>query len=58
MTRGMIFWVIMIILFILGIGAYWGHSGSGMYWGMGMTVVEFVLLALLGWQVFGPAVKG
>jgi hypothetical protein len=57
MTRGTIFWVIMIILAILAVASYWGHSG-GPYWGMGMTVVQYVLLGLLGWQVFGAAIKG
>jgi len=57
MTRALLFWVIMIILLVLGFAEYYGHTG-GPYWGMGMSIVEFVLLALLGWQVFGPAVKG
>lgn len=58
MTRGLLFWVIMIILLILAIGSYWGHSFGGSYWVVGMSAVQYILIGLLGWQVFGPAVKG
>jgi hypothetical protein len=47
----------MIVLFILAVGTYWGHPPAS-YWGVGMTAVQYVLFGLLGWQVFGPAVKG
>lgn len=47
----------MIILLVLGFGTYYGHTNGITYWGMGMSVVQFVLLALLGWQVFGAPVK-
>jgi hypothetical protein len=47
----------MIILFICGVANYYGHTDHYSYWGMGMSVVQFVLIGLLGWQVYGPAIK-
>lgn len=54
MSKGFIFWVLMLLWLVLGIlvphwGAFtWAASGS---------VLEWILLALLGWQVFGGAIK-
>jgi hypothetical protein len=56
MTRGAIFWFIMIFLVVFGCYGFYAHGfhpATG-----GMTLVTWVLFALLGWQVFGPAVKG
>jgi hypothetical protein len=57
MTRSALFWIIMIILFICGVGNFYGHTEHYSYWWMGMSVVQFVLIGLLGWQVYGPAIK-
>lgn len=57
MTRGTIFWVIMILLLLGGLFVNWPHGGTPPY-PLAYGVVEWVLLALLGWNVFGPAVKG
>lgn len=57
MTRGTIFWVLMIITLVLGIFMHWG-GGQINYASAGMSLLEYVLFALLGWQVFGPAVHG
>ena len=57
MTRGTIFWVIMILLLIGGVFVNWPHGGVAPY-PLAYGLVEWVLLALLGWNVFGPAVKG
>jgi hypothetical protein len=53
MSRGLLFWILMILWFVFGLWASWPLG-----WGFGSTVLLFVLLALLGWQVFGPAIKG
>ena len=57
MTRSLLFWTIMILLLIGGLFVNWPHSGSPPY-PLAYGVVGGVLLALLGWNVFGPAVKG
>jgi hypothetical protein len=51
---GILFWVIMIVaLLFFGLGHFgvvaWGFFGAGL--------VVFVLLALLGWKVFGPPIQ-
>lgn len=55
MTRGLLFWFLMIlwalsVLFggrVLGEWSVWASAG-----------LLFILFALLGWQVFGPPIKG
>ncbi len=54
MTKGTIFWVIMLVWFVFylltSIGPYpiYGHYG---------VVIEFILFLLLGWQVYGRPVQ-
>jgi hypothetical protein len=55
MSRGLIFWVIMLLLLLSMIGAFVGIGGAYMRQASG--IIEWVLLALLGWNVFGPMVK-
>jgi hypothetical protein len=56
MTRGLLFWVIMIILLILAL--CWHFAVLGAYGPIGVGVVGYILFGLLGWQVFGPPVRG
>lgn len=53
MTRGLIFWVLMLVWLVFGLATYGGfiHLAA-----IG-TLLQFVLFALLGWQVYGPAIK-
>lgn len=53
MSIGMLFWIIMILGFIFGAWASWPNWKQG-----GPYLPVFILLALLGWKVFGPAVHG
>lgn len=56
MSRGLMYWVIVLVWVLLSVGAHFGFGGP-----MLATVNEFVLLALfilLGWNVFGPPVHG
>jgi hypothetical protein len=53
MSRGLLFWILMILWLIFGLWAAWPLG-----WGFGSTALLFILLGLLGWQVFGPVVKG
>ncbi len=55
MARGLCFWILML-LWAVGFGytTYaigWNHYGLG-------NVMLFLLIGLLGWQVYGPALKG
>lgn len=60
MTRGLLFWVIWVVCVLVWLGVNFGGVGSGMalnrYAGGG--VIEFILFGLLGWQVFGPVIRG
>ncbi len=53
MSRGLGFWILMIIWFVFGLWSAWPLT-----WGAGGTVVLFLVLGLLGWQVFGPPIHG
>lgn len=46
MTLGIAFWVLMLLWLVL----WWVHPPYS-------TLVVFVLFALLGWKVFGPALR-
>ena len=60
MTRGLIFWVLMLIWCVFGILGFSGLA-TGSYHNVvagGSFVLDFVLFLLLGWQVYGPPVHG
>jgi len=54
MSIGVLFWLIMIIWLLFGF--YWHRSdfSRGNYGIVGGNVMLFILLAILGWKVFGP----
>ena len=57
MTRGLVFWVLMLIWLVFGI--LWHFSIVGAPYNiLGGVLLLFILFALLGWQVFGPPIKG
>jgi hypothetical protein len=57
MTIGLLFWVIMIIWLLFGLWSNWPSTpGAAGFRGIGGTLIEWILLALLGWKVFGPAI--
>jgi hypothetical protein len=55
MSLGLVFWLIMLIWLLFGIALHvgWIAIGLGV---IGGPLVIFILLAVLGWQVFGPPV--
>jgi hypothetical protein len=55
MTRGLAFWVLMLIWLIVGIA--WHFAMLGTYGVLGVALIPFLLFALLGWQVFGPPLR-
>lgn len=57
MDLGVVFWVVMIIVFIGGLIWYWPRNRAEAF-PFGSWVVTFLLLGMLGWRVFGPVIKG
>ena len=57
MTRGLIFWVLMLIWFVFSLAVFGGFIG-GTYALGGNALLHFILFLLLGWQVYGPPVRG
>jgi len=58
MPRGLLFWVIWIICVLVWLGVKFGGVGGNYGQFAGGGVIEFVLFGILGWQVFGPVVRG
>jgi len=58
MNRATWFWVIMGVWLLFELWASWRPGGGAGVWcrNVGGIIIVWVLLALLGWQVFGPAV--
>jgi hypothetical protein len=56
MTRGLIFWVLMLIWAVFSLAVY-GGIVSGAYGPIGNRLLDFILFLLLGWQVYGPPVR-
>ena len=57
MSRGLAFWILMLLWLVLGLA--WRFAWFGGPWGLlGFAFVPFLLFALVGWQVFGPPLKG
>jgi hypothetical protein len=52
-TKGILFWVLMILWLVFGL---WVAYPVGTL--MGFNALLFILLGLLGWAVFGPAIQG
>lgn len=55
MTRGLAFWIIMLVW--LAVGVAWHFALLGAYAAFGVALIPFLLFALLGWQVFGPPLR-
>lgn len=57
MTIGLAFWVLMLIWFAFGIAFNMNPSTFGGYGIFGHAAFIFILFGLLGWQVFGAALR-
>ncbi len=57
MPIGILFWVIMIVWFVFGLWTSRADVQAGRYGGVGGSVLEFVLFALIGWRLFGPVLQ-
>jgi hypothetical protein len=57
MSLGLAFWILMLIWLVFGL--YFGYStGAFSPYLIGGNLMLFVLLLLLGWQTFGPPLRG
>lgn len=54
MPKGFIFWLLMILWLLSLLGAIW-YSNS--YLTIGGSVMLWIIIALIGWQVFGNMIK-
>lgn len=56
MTKGMLFWVIYLMSLLVG---WWGYYEPNTPWfkRAGYSFVLWVLVGILGWAVFGSAVR-
>lgn len=52
MPLGYVFWLLMILALVFNLWFLWPLGVAS-----GSTLFIFVLLALLGWKVFGPVVN-
>ena len=52
MSKGLMFWIIMLVGLIFG--GWWGWPNRT---ALGVGLVIFIAVALIGWQVFGPPIK-
>lgn len=55
MTLSILFWFLMIVGFLFG-GLYW-YQPDQAHWRGGYSLLVFALFAILGWAVFGAAIK-
>lgn len=56
MPIGLIFWVIMLLWLLAQFGIWFGYNDARL--GYAHSFLLWVLLACLGWSVFGPMVRG
>lgn len=54
MSRGLMYWIIVVIWVILAVGARFGFGGPWL--GSVNEAVLLILFVLIGWNVFGPPV--
>ena len=57
MPLALLFWVLMLLWLVLGFWTSWPGRQPLPYGPVGSNLLLFVLLGLLGWAVFGAAVK-
>jgi len=55
MSKGLAFWILMLLWVVLSIA--WHFAFYPVIAVAGLMLVPFLLLVLLGWQVFGPPLR-
>ena len=57
MPLGILFWVIYLLSLVVGLWGYYEPAPSPWFRRAGGYVVLWILVGILGWSVFGPAIK-
>lgn len=55
MTRGLAYWILMLVWLVLGIAWHFTLVTGLAVWGLGL--IPFLLFGLVGWQVFGAPLR-
>lgn len=55
MTRGLCFWILILLWLVLALAWHFAVWPTAAW---GVAVIPFLLFLLLGWQVFGPPLRG
>lgn len=55
MTRGLAYWILMLVWLVVGLA--WHFAWIGAFGIFGVALIPFLLFCLLGWQVFGPPLR-
>ncbi len=53
MTFGLAFWILMLLWLVFGLWQYWPNHVL-----VGGNLLLFIVIALLGWKVFGAPLHG
>lgn len=56
MQLSLLFWILMLLWAIFGVFPTFPRGATPSYWPFAGSLLLFVLVGLLGWQVFGPAI--
>jgi hypothetical protein len=56
MTKGLVFWVLMLIWLVFGVAWSWRGAAFGDWGWRGHGLLVFALFVLLGWAAFGPPI--
>jgi hypothetical protein len=56
MRIGTLFWILMLLWLLFGLWVYWPGS-SALAYAPGGNLLLFVVIALLGWKVFGSPLR-
>jgi hypothetical protein len=57
MSLQLLFWILMLVYLLLGAFTWYQRRGEGLVI-VGGGLLPFLLLLVLGWQVFGAPVQG
>ena len=57
MPLSIFFWILMLLWLVLGLWTSWPGQPGLPYGPLGSNLLLFILLLLLGWAVFGAAVR-
>lgn len=58
MQLSLLFWILMLLWLVLGVAPNWPSGNQASWRPFGGSLLLFVLIAMLGWKTFGPAVHG